>query len=182
MTRVTVAVILVSISFGAYADEKFAEWRLGGSLVYSDYQRDDGVIEDAGTGFKIFAEYRFNRWFAVEGNFFSSPDFEGDADPVAAGGEAETSMQGAILSGIAFLPSPVERIDFFAKAGYFNFFDLNLKVDGNATDTGSADGLTLGAGLAVRATESIGIRLEFDWYDLPGAELWTVGLGAEYRF
>ena len=114
--------------------------------------------------------------------FYVSPDFQGDANPAAAGGETETSYQGVTLNAIGYLPLPVEQIDFFVKAGYFNFFDVNLKVDGVTSDTGSDDGLMLGGGISVSATDHIGLRVEYDWYDLSGADFYTVDFGVEYRF
>jgi opacity protein-like surface antigen len=86
------------------------------------------------------------------------------------------------LNAIGYLPLPGDRVDLFLKAGYFNFFDVNLKVDGVTSDTGSDDGLALGGGLSVGATDQIGLRVEFDWYDVSGADLYTIDIGIEYRF
>jgi len=182
MKQTAIAALLLLIACSAYADNEAAEWRVRGSLSYSDYERDDNLIKDASTGFKGFAQYRFNSWVGVEGAFYVSPDFKDDTDPVKAGGEAETSYQGVTLQGIGYIPSPVDAMDFFVKGGYFNFFDINLKVDGVTTDSSSDDGLTFGFGTSIEATDNIGVRVEYDWYDLTGAELWTISVGAEYRF
>ena len=182
MNRTAIAVLLLTLSCSVIADNDDAEWRIGGSLSFSDYQRDDQSVDNDGVGFEIFGQYKFNSWIGVEGSFYSSPEFKGDANPNAAGGETETSYQGVALNAIGYLPIPGDRLDLFLKAGYFNFFDVNLKVDGSTTDTSSDDGLALGAGASVAATDNIGIRAEFDWYDVAGAELWTIDIGIEYRF
>ena len=182
MKRTAMAAMLLLIAFGVNAEDDAGEWRIGGSVSFSDYDRDDRLIRDSSTGFKAHAQYRFNSWVGVEGAFYVSPDFEDDANPSAAGGEAETSYQGVTLHGIGYIPMPGDRVDFFVKGGYANFFDVDLKVDGSTVDSGSEDGITLGAGFAIEATDNVGIRIEYDWYDVSGADLYSIGIGAEYRF
>jgi len=184
MKETAIAALLLLVACGtAYADENdAAQWRIGGSLSYSDYGRNDIQLADANTGFKFHAQYRFNSWIGAEGAFYVSPDFKDDIDPSMAGGETETSYQGFTLHGIAYLPSPAETVDIFVKGGYYNFFDVNLKVDGVTADTSSDDGLAFGFGTSFEAAEHLGLRVEYDWYDLSNADLWTIGVGAEYRF
>ncbi len=175
--------MLLFVACGVNADNnEAAEWRVGGSLAYSEYERDDSLVDDSTTGFKVHAQYRFNSWIGVEGAYFDSPEFKGDATPLVSGGETETSFLGVIVDGIVYLPSPAERMDLFLKAGYFSFFDAKVTTDGVETDSGSEDGLTFGVGSAFQATDEIGIRVEFDWYGVSQADLWTIGIGAEYRF
>jgi len=174
--------MLLLVACGANADNEDAEWRLGGTLAYSDYERDDGFVSDSGVGFKIFQQYRFNSWFGIEGAFYDSPVFKGDFTPNTAGGESETTFQGVTLDGILYLPLQVEKIDFFLKGGYFYFFNTELKVDGIKTDTSREDGYTFGGGVAFQAADKVGLRVEYDWYHVSGADLWTIGIGAEYRF
>ncbi|MGI9342161.1 MAG: porin family protein, partial [Gammaproteobacteria bacterium] len=179
MKRIGAAAILLLVFSSASADNGDAEWRVGGSLAFSDYKRDDNSVDNNGMGLELFAQYRFNSWVGVEGSYYVSPEFEGDATPTVAGGETETTYQGVALNGIGYLPIRAERLDLFVKAGYFNFFDVNIKTDGVVSDTSSDDGLALGAGFSVRATEQIGFRVELDWYDVTGAELWTADIGIE---
>jgi opacity protein-like surface antigen len=181
MKKTAIAALLLLIACSASAADDAAEWRIGASVAYSEYKRDDGLVNDGSAGFEFFAQYRFNSWLGLEGGFYVSPDFQGDADPIAAGGETETSFQGVTLNAIGYLPLPADDIDFYLKAGYFNF-STNLQVDGVTTDTGTDDGLALGGGISVAATDRIGLRLEFDWYDVSGADLYTVDIGLEYRF
>jgi len=179
MKQTAIAAMMLLIACSANAENDDAEWRIGGSLSFSDYQRDDNIVEDAAIGFKAHAQYRFNSWIGVEGAFYVSPNFEGQA---SSGAETETSFTGVVLDAIGYLPSPIEEADLYLKAGYFNFYDVNLTGNGGTIDSGSDDGLKFGAGTALRVYENVGIRIEFDWYNITGAELWTVGIGAEYRF
>jgi opacity protein-like surface antigen len=186
MKKTAIAALLLLAACSATAADDAAdnasEWRIGASLAYSNYERSDGLVDNDGVGAEFFAQYRFNSWLGAEGAYYVSPEFTGDSDPIAAGGETETSFQGVSLNAIGYLPLPGDRIDFFLKAGYFSFFDVNLKVDGASVDTSSDDGLALGVGFSVGATDNIGLRAEFDWYDVSGADLYTVDIGVEYRF
>ena len=182
MKRTAIAAIFLLIACVANADNEAAGWRVGGALAYGDFKRDDGLIDDTSVGFKIFAQYRFNTWLGAEGAYYNSSDFSQDTTPQAVGGEADTAFKGFSFNAIGYVPLPGDRFDLFLKAGYFDFTNVKLKVDGITTETGSEDGLTLGFGAAIRATDVIGIRVEFDWYDVNAADLWTFNMGAEYRF
>jgi opacity protein-like surface antigen len=182
MKQAAMAVMVLLAAWSAHAENEYAEWRLAGSISYSDYQRDDDTVNDGGVGIKISQQYRFNKWFGLEAAFYDSPEFKDDFTPDTPGGESETSYQGLSFDGIGYLPSPSEKIDFFLKGGYFYFFNVDLSIDGVKVDDTTEDGLTLGAGTAIEVTDKVGLRVEFDWYDVSGADLWTLGIGAEYRF
>jgi opacity protein-like surface antigen len=182
MKRIAIAAIFFLIACVANADNEAAGWRIGGALAYADFKRNDGLIDDSSVGFKIFAQYRFNSWLGAEGAYYNSSDFSGDTTPGAGGGEADTSYKGFSIDAIGYIPLPGDRFDLFLKAGYVDFTNVTLKIDGADVNTGTEDGLTLGFGASVRATDVIGIRVEFDWYDTNAADLWSMNLGAEYRF
>ena len=182
MKLAAIAVLGLLFAANATADDELQKWRIGASLSYSDYETNDGSVSDSGMGIKAHAQYLINEWLGVEGAFYVSPEFKGIEDINVSGGETETTYQGVTLHAAGYLPSPSERIDLFLKGGYFNFYDVNLKVDGSSVDSGSDDGLTLGFGTAFDAGNDIGVRVEFDWYDTSGADLWSIGIGAEYRF
>ena len=182
MIKATIAVLGMLVTVNAVGEEQAAKWRVGASLSYSDYETSDVSVSDSGMGIKAHAQYLFNEWLGVEGAFYVSPEFKDIQDINVAGGETETTYQGVTLHAVGYLPSFSERIDLFLKGGYFNFYDVNLKVDGATADSGSDDGLALGFGTSFDAGNDIGVRVEFDWYDTSGAELWTIGIGAEYRF
>ena len=182
MKRTAIAATFFLIACVANAENESAGWRVGGALAYGDFKRNDGLIDDASVGFKLFGQYRFNSWLGAEGAYYNSSDFSGDTTPGSVGGEADTSYKGFSINGIGYIPLPGDRLDLFLKAGYVDFTNVKLKVDGVDVNTRTEDGLTLGFGTSVRATDVIGIRAEFDWYDTSAADLWTFSLGAEYRF
>ena len=182
MKRTAIAAIFFLMACVANADNDDAGWRIGGALAYSEFDRSDGLIDDSTTGFKLFAGYRFNSWLGAEGAYYNSADFSGDLTPGAGGGEADISYKGFSISGVGYIPLPGERVDLFVRAGYVDFTNVKLKIDGADVNTRTEDGLTLGLGTSLLVTDAIGIRLEFDWYDTNAADLWSFNLGAEYRF
>jgi hypothetical protein len=184
MKLTAIAAMLLLVAGNATADDELAKWRVGASLTYDDYEGEfaEGTVSDGGTGFKAYAQYRASSWLGLEGAFYVSPEFKDDFTPNDQGGEVEVSYQGFTFEAIGYLPSFSERMDFFVKAGYFNFYDFTAEVVDGSSSSGGADGLALGLGTAIDAGENLGIRLEFDWYDTPDAELWSIGIGAEYRF
>ena len=182
MKRIAIAAILFLITGAAIAENDDAGWRIGGALAYSEFDSSDGLIDDSSVGFKLFAGYRFNAWLGAEGAYYNSSDFSGDATPGAGGGEVDKSYKGFSISGVGYMPLPGDRVDLFLKAGYVDFTNVKLKLDGVDVSTSTEDGLTLGIGASVLATDVIGLRAEFDWYDTNAADLWSFNLGAEYRF
>jgi hypothetical protein len=182
MIRTAIAAILFLMACIATAEDDDAAWKIGGALAYSEFERSDGLIDDSSVGFKLFAGYRFNAWLGAEGAYYNSSDFSGDTTPGAGGGEADKSYKGFSISGVGYIPLPGDRVDLFLKAGYVDFTNVKLKLDGVEVSTSTEDGLTLGIGTSVLATDVIGIRAELDWYDTNAADLWSFSLGVEYRF
>ena len=180
MKQTAIAVMLLMVACTANAETEASQWRVGGSLSYSEYERDDGEVDDSGIGFKVHGQYRLNSWAGIEGAYYISPDFKGNTTQTS-GGETETSYKGITVDGIVYLPAPIEEMDIFLKGGYFNF-DSELEGDSGIVGSGSEDGPKLGLGAGILTDNDIGIRVDFDWYDTSGAELWTIGIGAEYRF
>ncbi|HJP39379.1 MAG TPA: porin family protein [Gammaproteobacteria bacterium] len=179
MKQTALAVMLLLAAGTANADNEASKWLVGGSLSYSEYERDDGIVDDGGVGFKVHAQYRVNSWAGIEGAYYISPDFKGNAS--TGNTESETSLEGLTLDAIVYLPSPVEEMEFFLKGGYFNF-DVDLQESGSTLDSGSEDGLKLGLGAAIRTGDNIDVRAEFDWYDTSSVELRTISIGVAYHF
>ena len=75
-------------------------------------------------------------------------------------------------------------IDIFVRVGMYDY-DIDLEtVVGNSKVPGSlghSTGVFGGAGFVFNISEEFGIRAVFDWYDINNADLWSVGLGLEYK-
>jgi opacity protein-like surface antigen len=176
----TAAMSLVAAST-AMAEDQQPGWNVGAAALLGDYRFDSGDVSDTGAGLKLFAGYRFSEWFGVEAAYHNTGDFKEDITPAEAGGNAEVSLDGFSLAGLVFLPIPVEDVEFFAKAGFYNF-DQELAVDDEFDQVNSPDGLMAGIGARFAVGEQFGIRFEADWFDIDDGELWSMNLGAEYLF
>ncbi|MDP6449679.1 MAG: outer membrane beta-barrel protein [Lentisphaeria bacterium] len=171
---------LAVLTCTASADDTGIGWHIGGSAVTAKLKRDDGLVNDTNVGYKLFAQYQFNSWFGLEGDFFNSGGISSNR-LTANGAKVELVYKGFSLQGIAYIPVPWEDFEFFVKGGYFDF-DVDSTIDGDDGGRGNDGGAKLGTGIAVRITESMNLRTEFDWFDTSGADFWTIGLGLEYRF
>ncbi len=182
MKRTAIAAILLLIAFSAQAEEnEAAQWRVGASASFADFERDDGLISDSSVGFKLNAQYKFNRWFGVEGGYYVSADFSQDLTPNDPGGNTDQSFKGVSLHAIGYIPLSSDDIELFVKVGYYDF-DIELAQEGTISQTGSDDGLAVGFGTSIYVHDQLSVRTEFDWYGTQDSALWAVSLGVEYRF
>jgi OOP family OmpA-OmpF porin len=181
MNRCVTAIVLgLAASSALAADDKTA-WNAGVAAVFADYSFDTGDIEDSSTGFKLFAGYRFNKWFGVEGAYHNFGDFEEDLDPGFAGGDGQAELDGFSASGLVYAPIGGESFDVYGKAGYY-YFDQDAVVDDAVVTSNTPSGLLLGAGSRFNISEQFGVRLEADWFDIDDGDLWSLNLGFEYLF
>lgn len=181
MKRVIPAALLAMVAVPALgADDKTA-WEIGADAVFATYEWDDSAVEDSSTGGKIFGGYRFNRWLAVEGAYFNFGDFEADLDPGNPGGDNNLELDGFSLAGKLYVPLPLENLEPFVKAGWYDF-DQQRVVDNAVADANSPSGLMAGGGVDLEVTDQLKFRLEGDWFEIDDANLWSLNLGVAYLF
>jgi len=183
MKRITVAAALVLVTFSANAQDG-TQFRVGVAAAFSDYKGDSSFpVNDSGVGLQLYGGVKLNKWFGIEGGYYNSGTFETDLDPSADDGNVEIAFSGFNLSAVGYIP--IGDIELFGKVGALDYdIDLNTLVGQTWVNgsLGHATGLLLGAGAIVNVSENIGIRTEFDWYDIDNADLWALSLGVDYRF
>lgn len=192
MKRLTMAAALFLVAFAAQAQDETADgnrFRVGAAAAFADYQGDPSFpIEDTGLGIQFYAQAQLSKSFAAEVGYFNSGGFEQDLDPGESDGPVEVRLGGFNVSALWYLPVFQESdtdIDLFLRAGLYDY-DIDITVvEGNSKIPGSlghSTGFFGGAGFVLNISENIGIRAVFDWYDIDNADLWSLGLGAEYSF
>lgn len=174
------SILLISIGVlgaqNAIADDGFS---FGASAGYASIEDNDpGFDFDAqDTGYKIFAKYTFANYLGIEGAYV---DFGEPADNFA-GQAGVIDAEGWSLYGVGSLPLG-ESVELFGKAGVISW-DADSIVDGLLVGADDGNDLALGVGASWNADGAIGIRAEFEWFDIPQADnVWMASLGLVVRF
>jgi len=199
MKRLSMAAVLFLTAFAGHAQDESATsdagFRVGAAAAFSDYSGDPSFpIEDSALGVQIYAQAQLNSWFALEAGYYNSGGFEqsivnpltrpstGELEPV------ELRFSGFNISAIGYLPffqGGDTDLDIFGKIGLYDYdIDITQVVSNSnlKTSLGHSTGFLLGGGLVLNVSDNIGIRATIDWYDIDNADLWALGIGAEFQF
>lgn len=199
MKRLSMAAVLFLTALAGQAQDESADsgagFRVGAAAAFSDYSGDPSFpIEDSGLGVQIYAQAQLNKWFAAEVGYYNSGGFKSDiVNPLTrpSTGElepVELRLSGFNISAIGYLPlfqNSETDIDLFLKVGLYDYdIDITQTVSNSnlKTSLGHSTGFLVGGGAVLNVSESIGIRASVDWYDIDNADLWALGLGAEFQF
>jgi len=189
--------------------EDDAAWYVGGNIGKSRASFDDARIRngllgagftttsisdnDRDTGFKVFGGYQFNRYFALEGGYFSLGKFNFTATTVPAGTlQGEIKVTGFNLDLVGMLPM-TEEFYGFARAGVIdadakdNFTGTGAVTVLNPSPSKRAVGYKAGLGLGYDFVRAFGLRLEVERYRIDDAvgnkgDIDLLSAGFVYRF
>jgi hypothetical protein len=190
MRRCVVLIAALCLLAAGPAEAKKNGFYLGASVGAStvsvaDFDDDDlGDIEfsDSGTGYKIFAGYRFLTFLAVEGSYVDLGSRTDVLDSAVGEIDAEIAVTGWDLFAVGVLP--IGPVDLFAKVGGVRW-DADLKASlGDESDRESDSGtdMAYGVGVGFRLWR-LALRGEFEMFDIEGAEdVYMVSLGAAFVF
>ena len=178
MKIITCAVLtaILLAAGNAYADNGLS---VGASIGYANIENDDPAFDfDANdTGYKFFANYSFANYLAFEGGFV---DFGEPTDDVL-GFPGKIDAQGWTLYGVGRLPLS-ESVEVFGKAGVISW-DADSIVDGALVGADDGDDLALGFGASWNTNGTLGLRAEYEWFDIPDADnVWMASIGFVLRF
>ncbi len=148
---------------------------------------------DRSTGYKLFAGYQLNTYFALEGGYFDLGKFGFTAATVPAGTlTGKIKLRGYNLDAVVVLPL-VEKLSVFGRGGFIyaeadDFFSgTGAVVVTNPRPSKGAPSYKFGAGLQYDFTRSLGLRIEAERYRVDDAvgnkgdvDLYSAGL--IYRF
>ena len=161
---------------------------VGGSVGTTRYDICDQLVsagatscDDQNTGFKIFGGYKFNRYLAVEGGYV---DFgKTYAYSTGPGVTTDVLVNAYYASGILAIPV-AGRASLFGKVGG-EFWEGEVNgatptASAKATDSGT--GLMYGAGASFELSDRLGMRGEWERYDVDGNDVDLVSVGIEFMF
>lgn len=164
---------------------------IGGARDGGDYG-SAALVDRTGLALKAIFGYRANPWFGVEIGFVSLPSTRTEVATFGGGGRQVTYNHDAVPLVLAgFLPvTPVTeltgRFGLLLDGGYRGD---RVCVDANGRSYYcSSTPLTWGAGLRVAMPRGLGIRIDYDFYqiddgaDAPRARMSMLSIGLDYRF
>ena len=168
-TLITGLALLLS-TLGAQANAADG-WYAGASI--SQAAVDERGIDDDDTGGKIYGGYRFNDYFAVEGNYY---DFGDNAD-----GRNELGIDGVGLAAIGSIPLS-DQFSIFGKVGIHSWdADISGPIAGRFSDDSDED-VFYGIGLEYEFNQHWNIRGELERYEVDDFDLDVASVGITYLF
>ncbi|MBE0614591.1 MAG: outer membrane beta-barrel protein [Burkholderiales bacterium] len=196
-------------TMGAYSGAPDAGWYAGANIGQSRANIDESGIssrllgagfttatisnDDSDTGYKLFAGYKFNRNFALEGGYFDLGSFGYTATTVPAGTlTGNIKLRGLNLDAVGILPIN-RQFSAFGRVGV-NYAEAKDSFSGtgavtvlNTNPSKREANLKFGAGLQYDFTNALGMRLEAERYRINDAvgskgDVDLLSLGLVYRF
>jgi len=205
----TQGLIALAILSSPYAVGSDLGWYVGGNLGKSSAAIDDERIinsllsngftaatvedDDHDNGWKLFAGYKVNKNFAVEGGYFDLGEYGFAATTVPAGTlNGNIRLKGLNIDAVGILPL-TEKLSAFGRMG-LNGAKTTASFDGvglvNVLDPKRSKrdvNYKIGVGLEYAVTQALGIRAEAERYQINDAvgnkgDVDLISLGLVYRF
>jgi OOP family OmpA-OmpF porin len=136
--------------------------------------------DETDSAYKLFAGYKFNKNFAIEGSYVDFGEFTAKDAVSGVKARAEVDSFGIAVMGI--LPV-AKHFDLFAKLG-FHSWDTKAVATGNnvrATEDDSGTDVVYGLGASYSFTDSVAIRAEWENYDSED-DVNVISAGLTYSF
>jgi OmpA-OmpF porin, OOP family len=181
--RFPLAVVISGVLLAAASQANAADrgWFAGVGIGQMNTEIDDilgsGVkFDETDTAFKVFGGYKFFPWLSVEGAYVDGgkPEISESITDGSSTADLKLSVEVQSLVAAAVFTWPIsDRFELFAKPGvafWTSTTDVNVTQDGssvyssNQDDDGTA--FFLGAGGAFNFNEHMGVRVEYEWFDV----------------
>jgi OOP family OmpA-OmpF porin len=142
----------------------------------SDVDEADLDFNDDDTALKVFAGWRFNRFFAFQVDY---TDF-GESSANTALLNVTSDTRGLAPTVVGTLP--LGPIELFAKAGIM-WYDLDVDIDGGQVFDDSGRDPVFGAGIGFTVAQRLNLRAEYEVVDIEGLDdAKAVWITAAWRF
>lgn len=205
----TLGLAALALIASPYAAADDIGWYGGASIGQSNAKIDDAKItnnllgsgfatssisnDDSDTGYKLFAGYKFNKNFALEGGYFDLGRFGFTATTVPAGTLNGTiKLKGVNLDAVGILPVN-EKFSVLGRVGV-NYAEASDSFSGtgavtvlNTSPSKSEANYKFGAGLQYDFNKALAMRAEAERYRINDAvgsngDVDLVSVGLVYRF
>jgi OOP family OmpA-OmpF porin len=172
---------------------KIDDPRITSSLLSSGFTTNSMADDNRDTGYKVFAGYLFNKYFAVEGGYFNLGSFGFTSTTTPAGTlHGNIKLEGANVDLVGILPI-TEKFSAFGRVGAIyadakdSFSGTGLVTVLNPNPSKGDANYKAGVGLQYAFNESLGMRLEAERYRINDAvgnrgDIDLVSVGLVYRF
>jgi OOP family OmpA-OmpF porin len=172
------SLILLVGPIGAQAGGFYVGASIGDASLDEDF---DGLnVDDNSMAFRIFAGWRFNDYFALEGGYHDFGDFEQAFDDGGGSSIANLSADGFTLGGAGSLPLN-DRFSLTGRAGMF-FWNGSAEINNVSQATPEDSNLYLGAGVSFNVSESFQLTADWTRYELDNAVSGVFSVGMQYQF
>ncbi len=172
---------------------KIADGQITSRLQSEGFTSSSISNDSQGTGFKLFAGYQFNRYFAVEGGYFNLGDVGYSASTVPTGtANGSMAIQGLNIDAVGILPI-TQRFSAFGRVGvtYINAHDTFSGTGAYTAPTSHVSqreaNYKYGVGLQYALTQRFAVRTEAERYRIKDAigntgDVDLISVGLVYRF
>ena len=172
---------------------KIDDAHITSNLLGSGFATSSISNDDSDTGYKLFAGYKYNKNFAVEGGYFDLGQFGFTATTVPAGTlNGNLKLKGLNLDAVGILPIN-EKFSAFGRVG-MNYAEAKDSFSGsgavnvlNPNPSKREANLKFGGGLQYDFNQSVGMRAEAERYRINDAvgskgDIDVLSVGLVYRF
>lgn len=172
---------------------KIDEARIRSGLLGSGFTTSSFSDDDRDIGYKLFAGYQMNRYFALEGGYFDLGKFSFNATTVPAGTlNGSLKLRGVNFDLVGTLPI-TDRFSAFARVGA-NYAEVKDNFSGsgavlvrNPNPSKEETNVKYGLGLQYAFNDALAMRAEVERYRINDAvgnkgDIDLVSLGLIYRF
>lgn len=154
---------LLATPFAAQAEE-VPNWYVG--FGYGQYKLEfetdtDTDFDDDRDALNVYVGGRFTRAIGAEITFYEFDDAEDST--------LQTELEGASIAGVFYAPLWENRFDIYLKLGWF-FWESEVETailpGAPLTEDFEGDDFFYGAGVQFGFTDTFGLRLEYDRFEL----------------
>ena len=166
-----------------FAGSVYAGAYVGAGAGRSDIDASDNGVsfEDSDTGWKVFAGYAFNEYFAVEGAWVDFGDFNDNIFDPFFGISLPVSLDldGFSVSGVGSYPIG-ESASVFGKVGVWSW-DVDAKALGISSDDSGTD-VMFGVGGSYSFTDALSVRAEWERFKADSDDADLISISGVFSF